>query len=142
VDHGDQTFGIVGDAAAGGMSSDDHDLAAFHLPSEMLRERRITPPKIRKRRAHWVKLPMWWYEPMRGAGGQTYRVAWYMLYLYWRNKGLPFKLPNGMMAEDGVPRRTKWCALLDLEQRGLISVERRLKRSPVITVHVEPRGRN
>ena len=43
--------------------------------------------KIRKRREHFVMLPMTWYERMRGADGQTYRVVWYLLYLHWKGNG-------------------------------------------------------
>jgi hypothetical protein len=115
------------------------DMNAFKVPPEMLEVRRVTPHKIRKRRQHWTKLPMAWYEPMKGASGQTCRVAWYLLYLHWKNKGQPFKLSNGMLREDGVSPRSKWRALRDLEQCGLITVECRPKRAPIVTVHVEPR---
>jgi hypothetical protein len=112
----------------------DFDLVAFRLPPEMLNERRVTPKKIAKRRRHWVKFPMAWYEPLNGASGQTYRVALHLLYLHWRGKGEPIKLANGMLKEDGISRHTKRRALLDLERRGIITVEWRPKRSPIVTL--------
>jgi hypothetical protein len=118
------------------MSTDDYDLVAFQLPPEMLRERRITPKKIAKRRLYWVKYPMTWHEPMKDAHGKTYRVALHLLYLHWKGKGEPIKLANGMLEEDGVSRHAKRRALIYLERRGLITVERRLKRSPIVTVHI------
>jgi len=42
------------------------------------------------------------------------------------------KFPNGMLGIDGVSRRSKWRALNDLERRGLITVERRPGRSPIV----------
>jgi hypothetical protein len=90
--------------------------------------------KMRKRREHFVMLPLTWYERMRGADGQTYRVAWYLLYLHWKGNGEPIKLANGMLAMDGVPPQTKRRALRDLERRGLITVEWQPRKSPIVRV--------
>jgi len=94
----------------------------------------VTPAKIRKRRQHFVPFPVTWYERMKGADGQTYRVALYLLYLHWKGNGEAIKLPNGMLAIDGVPPTSKRRALSDLERRGLITVERRPKKSPIVRV--------
>jgi hypothetical protein len=112
------------------------DIAAFQLPPEMLRERRITPQKIAKRREHWVRYPMSWIELMEDASGKTFIVILLLLYLYWKGKGAPIKLANGMLKAGGVSRDAKWRALIYLERRGLIYVERRSKRSPIVTVHI------
>jgi hypothetical protein len=114
------------------MSTDD--IAAFRLPPEMLRERRITPKQIAKRRLHWVKFPMSWFEPMKDAHRKTFLVVLHLLYLHWRGKGEPIKLTNGMLEENGVSRQAKRRALAYLERRGLITVERRPKRSPIVTI--------
>jgi hypothetical protein len=58
-----------------------------------------------------------------------------LLYLDWKNEGKPFKLANGMLAYDGISRYSKRRALEELEQRSLITVERRQGKSPVIHVH-------
>jgi uncharacterized membrane protein len=50
----------------------------------------------------------------------------------WKNRGAPIKLTNGMLRIEGISRRSKWRALNGLERRGLIAVERRLRRSPII----------
>ena len=75
---------------------------------------------------------MTWYERLNGAGGQRTIVAWWLLYLHWKDHGARFKLPNGMLRFDGVSRQSKWRALNDLESRGLIVVERRPRRSPIV----------
>ena len=104
-------------------------------PDEM---RAVTPKKIRERRNHFAMMPWPWMERLVGASGQTFRVAWYLLYLYWKGNGKPIKLPNGMLKMDGVNRQAKWRSLGDLERRGLITVERRRRRSPIIRLrHVE-----
>jgi len=92
----------------------------------------VTPAKIKRRREHFAMLPMTWYERLKGADGQTYRVAWFLLYLHWKNNGGPIKLANGMLAMDGVPPQSKRRALRDLERRGLITVEWRPRKSPIV----------
>jgi len=56
-------------------------------------------------------------------------------YLHWKSRGKPFKLANGMLVYDGISHDSKYRALKDLERRGLITVEWRPKRSPIIHVH-------
>jgi len=116
----------------------DLDVSAFRVTSEMLSERPIIQKKTRKRRLHWVRLPMAWYERLEGAPGQTYRVALYLLYLHWKGNGKPIKLANGMLKMDGVPPESRRRALRDLERRGVISVERRPRKSPIITLWAAP----
>ena len=97
------------------------------------------PTKIRKRREKFVKVPMTWYEKLSKPpprGRCTCLVAWYLLYLNWKNHGKPFKLANGMLNYDGLSRDSKMRALRDLERRGLITVERRSRKSPIIHVHI------
>jgi hypothetical protein len=112
---------------------DPFDLKKLVLPPEIVRERRgIEPKKIQKRRAHFVKVPWVWVERLDGANGQTYRLALCLLYLHWKSGSEPIKLPNGMLKIDGISRASKWRGLAELERRGLITVERRPRRSPII----------
>jgi hypothetical protein len=90
------------------------------------------PKKIKKRRTQFAMLPMTWYERMAGASGQTCRVAWFLLYLHWKNNGDPIKLANGMLEMDGVSRHSKLRALRVLERRGLIAVDWQRKKSPIV----------
>jgi hypothetical protein len=89
--------------------------------------------KERKRRGQFIMVPWTWVEKLEGAPGQTYRTALLLLYEHWR-QGKPIKLNNRMLETIGVSRYSKWRALPDLEGRGLIAVERRPKRSPVVRV--------
>jgi hypothetical protein len=94
-----------------------------------------TPKKIGKRKEHFTMVPWTWIERLNGATGQTYRVALFLLYQHWKGKCEPIKLPNGMLKIDGVSRQSKWRALADLERRGLIAVERRPSRSPIVRLY-------
>jgi hypothetical protein len=110
------------------------DLKQHRITPELVAKLAVVPRKIQKRRQHFVRVPWSWVERLNGAAGQTYRVALCLLYLHWKGSGEPIKLANGMLQIDGVSRQAKWKALNDLEHRGLIAVERRCRRSPLIQV--------
>jgi hypothetical protein len=111
-------------------------LEGLALPPEMVRERlAAVPRKIQKRRDHFVRVPWTWIERLaKTQSANTYRVALHLLYLHWKSKGDPIKLANGMLALDGVTRFSKWRSLRELEQLGLIRMERHPRKSPTITV--------
>jgi hypothetical protein len=91
------------------------------------------PMKIRPARGHFVIVPLSWIERLANTrSATTYRLALFLLYLNWKEKGKPIKLANGKLRMGGVSRQSKWRALRELESRGLITVERRPKRSPLI----------
>jgi hypothetical protein len=94
----------------------------------------VVPRKIQKRREQFVIVPWMWIERLADAPGQTWHLAVLLLYAHWKGKGEPIKLANGMLKIDGVPRRSKWRALRNLERLALITVECRPRRSPVIHV--------
>ena len=96
----------------------------------------VAPAKIKKRREHFAMLPMTWYERLKGAHGQTYRVALYVLYLHWKDGKGPIKLANGMLKIDGVSPQSKRRALRDLERRKLVTVDWRPKKSPIVQLLV------
>jgi hypothetical protein len=98
--------------------------------------RAIEPRKLEKRRKHFVRVPWHWVEALKGATGQTCLLALHLLYLHWKGNCAPIKLANGMLEIDGINRWSKWRALSELERRGLVTVERRRSRSPLVTVHL------
>jgi hypothetical protein len=114
-----------------GMSDD------FDLEYTTLQERRaVEPRKLEKRRKHFVRLPWTWVETLSGASGKTWELAVQLLYLHWKGEGAPIKLANGALENDGIDRFAKWRALKELERRGLITIERRHARSPIVTPNV------
>ena len=117
--------------------SDDFDLENLRLPADIVRPRRVVEPhKLEKRRKHFVQLPWTWVEALSGASGQTWQLAAHLLYLNWKGKGAQIKLANGMLEIDGINRQAKWRALSGLERRGLVTVERRPARSPLVTLNI------
>ena len=115
-------------------NEDPHaDLKQHRATPEMLTG--FVPKKTRKQRQHFVKVPWRWVERLAKARHiATYRVALHVLYRHWKGGGLPFALSNTAVAGEGVRPRRKWEALQELEHLGLVTVERRRRRSPRITV--------
>jgi hypothetical protein len=115
------------------------DINKLKLPQSLLESCSKTPAKIQKRRKNFIQIPIWWWERLVGCPSHhTYHVALFLLHLNWRSHGRPFKLSNGMLDYDGVSRQTKWRAICRLEKLGLITIITRIKKSPIIRVHLEP----
>jgi hypothetical protein len=95
-------------------------------------------PKGKKQRGgNFIKVPMWWKEKLGAkprARNFTYDVALHLLFLDFKNHHQPFKVPNDMLRCDGINRKTKQRELDDLERRGLIRIQRRSRRSPIVHV--------
>jgi hypothetical protein len=114
---------------------DPFDLEKLRLRPEADENWAVVPLKIRRRRRHFVKVPWAWVEKLAEARYiSTYRVALHVLYRDWETHGEAFTLSNGALAMEGVSRRQKWRALEELEGLGLISIERRRRKTPRITV--------
>lgn len=116
------------------MSGDPFDLKNLRMPADEIERLAAVPRKIQRRRRQFAMLPMTWWEKLEGASGQTCRVAWYLLYQNWKNEGEPIKLANEMLARGGISHDAKSKALRELERRGLIAIDRRSRKSPLVTV--------
>lgn len=132
-----EIVGAMRSEANGMTKDDDLDLSKFVLPPEMITERRITVPR-KIRHGHFVKVPCFWIERLaRAHYTVTYRVALHLLYQHWKNRGRPISLANGILVMEGVARTTKWRGLRELERLELVTIERRPRRSPLVTLNVE-----
>ena len=61
-----------------------------------------------------------------------------LAYMIYRNNGArSFALPNALLTQYGVSRENKRQALARFEKDGVIRVERRGRRSPIVTVLVD-----
>ena len=87
--------------------------------------------KRKKWRRQYVQFPWVWIERLQAAKRiSTYRLALMLVYEGWRTGGRPVVLTNTLALAEGVSRRTKWNALIELEGLGLVRVERRTRKSP------------
>jgi len=83
----------------------------------------------------FVKVPLWWIEiAAKATRSPTTIVLIELLYAAWKAQSLTFPLPNARLKKLGVSREIKRRVLRDLELRRLILVERRPRKTPIITL--------
>jgi hypothetical protein len=76
-----------------------------------------------------------WIEALVGARhAATCRLALYLLLVDFRDHGVPVRLSNQRLAAIGISRRQKWRGLRELEELGLVGVERRLRKAPIVSL--------
>lgn len=122
------------------MGDDDpFDLNRFRAPIERAQEISRGKQRRSKWRRQWVRVPWGWVERLRPVKrGTTYQLAFLLLYEHWRNGGRLTVLSNILAREVGLSRQVKWRALVELERRGLVKVERRQRQAPrLILRHLE-----
>ena len=85
----------------------------------------------------FVRVPLWWIEQVTKAtrSPQVFVAIW-LLHLAWQAKSVTFPLPNDKLAKRGADRRMKRRALANLEEAGLIAVDRCHGKSPIVTLVV------
>ena len=114
--------------------SDDSDLDVLkwgRLDAEQFTARRIDSTVRKRRRRRFIIIPEMWIERLEGARHvSTYRVALRILQRNRQCEGQPFPLPNNI---GGVSRWAKSTALKELEKAGLVQLERRKRKSPLVT---------
>jgi hypothetical protein len=95
----------------------------------------VVPDRRRQQLDPFVKVPLRWAVAAAGATKTPKALVWLvLLHEAWKAKGAPFSLSNARFARNGVSRETKRRALAKLEASGLITVERRHGRAPVVTL--------
>jgi hypothetical protein len=99
------------------------------------RELEAAAPTKRKKIEPFVKVPLWWIAAAaRHARSPATLVMVELLRASWKAKSLTFSLPNGRLETLGVSRDVKRRVLIDLERGGLIAVERRSNKNPIVTL--------
>ena len=97
------------------------------------RELEAAAPVKRKKVEPFVKVPLWWIAAAaRHARSPATLVMIELLQASWKAKSLSFPLPNGRLNRLGASREIKRRVLRDLEAGGLIKVERRSRKTPVV----------
>jgi hypothetical protein len=92
------------------------------------------PARNRHWQRHYVEIPWAWMTRLRRARSQgTWCVAVLLLYEHWQH-GSPVTASNILMQDLDVHRRMKSRALIELQELGLITVERKQRRSPRVTL--------
>jgi hypothetical protein len=99
------------------------------------RSRARAAGKVNLKKETFVKVPLWWIERAAHAtrAPQAFVCVW-LLHLAWKTKSTTFPLPNGLLEARGVERHTKYRALAALEAAGMITVDRRDRKTPIINI--------
>ena len=82
-------------------------------------------------------IPMWWKAKARKLGGTVHWVGDILWHLRGLNRKMTVLLSNAECERWEVSRQAKWRALSTLEEAGLISVERRGNKSPIVTLVID-----
>lgn len=92
-------------------------------------------PIKRTKIAPYVMLPLAWAAKAAAATNTPKAMVWLWLMHRARQTGsAAVTMPNGALAKFGISRRVKSLALEQLEAAGLIAVERRPRKTPIVTV--------
>jgi hypothetical protein len=90
-------------------------------------------PKRGRGREQFIIVPMTWKDCLtKAVHASTFKLALHLLYQHWKTDGAAIKLSNTTL--DGMSGKQKWRGLRELEKLGLVAVERRKRRSPLVRV--------
>jgi hypothetical protein len=83
----------------------------------------------------FVKVPLWWIEAAaKATKSPRTLVLMELLHTAWKIKRSTFPLGNMKLARRGVSREVKRKVLRDLERAGLVRVDRRDRKTVVVTL--------
>jgi hypothetical protein len=106
-----------------------------HWGKKRKRELEAAAPVKRKKAEPFVKVPVWWTAAAaKATRSPAMLVCVELLRAAWKAKSLTFPLPNGRLKRLGASREVKRRVLRDLELAGLIVVDRRRCKTPVVTL--------
>ena len=96
-------------------------------------------PSDERRKRQFIKVPLVWFDRLGSTrSAATIKVALRLLQLHFRDRGRPIRLGNLALGLADVTPKQKNRALVRLEKLGLVRVERHPRRSPIVTVILEP----
>ena len=91
--------------------------------------------RAKARKDTFAMVPLWWIEQAARAteNPRAFVLIW-LLHLSWRARSLTFPVPNAGIIMRGGNRWAKYRVLNDLEAAGLITVQRRHGKTPIVTL--------
>lgn len=94
-----------------------------------------TPAKRKKWQQRFVAVPMIWAEQLETCdSAATFKLALLLLYEHWHSNGARIRLTNPLAAKWGILPDAKSWGLDYLERRGLVSIERCSRKTPLVAV--------
>jgi hypothetical protein len=102
-----------------------------------LRELEAAAPKHKRKKwqQRFVAVPMIWAEQLETCdSAATFKLALLLLYEHWHSNGARIRLTNPLAAKWGILPDAKSWGLDYLERRGLVSIERCSRKTPLVAV--------
>jgi hypothetical protein len=98
--------------------------------------------RVKPTKGQFVMVPGWWVGRLKTPRNlATYPLALQLLHLAWKSGSPSIDLSNERLVGSAVSRWAKWRALAELEELGLVTVERRRRKSPRVgVIFTEPGG--
>jgi hypothetical protein len=88
-----------------------------------------------KRETQFAPVPLEWAAKVaKRTRSPAFAVKVALAYMAWKAGGPTFPLTNTLLDRLGVNRENKRRALANLEKNGIIQLERRGRRAPIVTV--------
>jgi hypothetical protein len=95
----------------------------------------VTANASRQQVDPFVVLPLSWAAEASAATNCQKAMVWmWLVHQVRKTRTTTVTIPNRALAKYGISRRVKSLALRQLEEAGLISVERRPRKTPIVTV--------
>lgn len=113
----------------------DDDERAFVDLQRAAANRPASRRRSKSRKDTFAMVPLWWIEQAARAteNPRAFVLIW-LLHLSWKARSMTFPVPNAGIVKRGGSRWAKYGVLDDLEAAGLITVERRPGKTPIVTL--------
>jgi hypothetical protein len=113
----------------------DEDEVDFQRAQSTVVVIKAKPKKKEEASEPFVKVPLWWIEmAAKRIKSPATLVLIELLYAAWKAKSSTFPLPNTRLRKMGVSRQMKHLMLRGLERGGVILVERKPHKTPIVTL--------
>jgi hypothetical protein len=100
-----------------------------------LAELEAAAPAKHKKAAPSVMLSLAWAAKAAIATNCPKAMVWvWLVYRAWQTKNSTVAVPNEALSKYGISRKVKSLALRQLETAGLITIERRPRKTPTVTL--------
>ena len=87
-------------------------------------------------------IPLKWIIAASKLSGKTLHISMVLWFLKGVNKNYTVKLSGKLIRSFGVSRSTLYRGLNNLEKAGLITVQRKMGQSPMVTIHTDKKESN
>jgi hypothetical protein len=114
----------------------DEQVRALEESKRKWKEGKAATP-VQNKKGRVVVVPFSWRERLKGPlHWAAWPLALHLLHLDWKAGRRPFKVTNPAAAEWGIDRWQKQAALEVLEKAGLIGLEVKPGKCPIVTILV------